>query len=32
MTEALKIEVELVEEILEELEKEGQIQGVNPHD
>lgn len=32
ITEALQIEVELVEEILEELEKEGRIQGVNPRD
>jgi lipoate-protein ligase A len=32
ITEALKIEMDLVEEILEELEKERQIKGVNPRD
>ena len=32
ITEALKIEMDLVEEILDELEKESQIKGVNPRD
>lgn len=32
ITEALKIEIDLVDEILEELEKESQIKGVNLRD